>query len=528
MLKERFGIMKRLKLKDMYFGKTDAYNEFVSFGKDTCKDLFFEIPNIDINSVINGDIYYFCGDKGTGKTMLLKYIETIVQEQDEPAFTAFIRFKKDVDDDQRNIIKRTGTTVNSEEIVDNGQNFDATVDCVLGWQVYLIKTIVYNLEKSEFGVFERNNEWNLLCTVVHALYGGLDDPKAKRTILPKIRRGNVDINIANVAKFGLELEWVDEKKSSVPFKSIAHTIIDLYKSLLCVEDSMYVFVDELELSLKKNKQYERDIILIRDLIFAIQSLSEISKENGYKVYFLAAIRNEVYKSVQAMGMEINKPIHDFGIQIFWRQSGGDIKEHPLLQMLKKRIEYSEMNNIVELSTDVWSKYFVKELYNKSIYNFIINQTWNKPRDIIRLFTIMQKQYGERCFIDQELFDGAKQQYSIESWEELVEALSAQYSDIEIEGIRHLLTGISLPFTKNDFVMRVNELSDSFREVEILKKRNISHILSDLYDIGVVGNYGHIPRFVFLGDRDLDPLAPLTIHYPLIKYFRASMRAFERI
>ena len=242
--------MERLKLKELYLGKTDAYNEFVSFGKDTCKDLFFEFPNIDINSVINGDIYYFCGDKGTGKTMLLKYIETIVQEQDEPAFTAFIRFKKDVDDDQRNIIKRTGTTINSEEIVDNGQSFDSSVDCVLAWQVYLIKTIVFNLEKSEYGVFERDSEWDLLCTLVHALYGSADDKKAKRTILPKIKRGNVDINIGNIAKVKLELEWVDEKKKTVSFKSIAQLIIDLYTNLSCVEDSMYVFVDELELSLK--------------------------------------------------------------------------------------------------------------------------------------------------------------------------------------------------------------------------------------------------------------------------------------
>lgn len=519
--------MEKLKLKDLYLGKTDAYNEFISLGKDTCKNLFFEFPNIDINSVLNGDVYYFCGDKGTGKTMLLKYIETIVQEQEEPAFTAFIRFKKDVDDDQRNIIKRTGSTINSEDVVDNSQGFDASVNCALAWQVYLIKTIVFNLEKTEYGVFERNDDWELLCTLLHAIYGDADDRRAKRTILPKIKRGNIDINLGSHTKINLELEWTDQNKTSVSFKSIAQAIMDVYTKLSCTEDSIYVFVDELELALKKNKQYERDIILIRDLIFAIQFLSEISKEYGYKVYFLAAIRNEVYKSVQAIGMEINKPIHDFGIQISWRQSGGAIKDHPLLQMLKKRIEYSEKIHGIESHSDIWTKYFVQELYNKSIYNFIINQTWNKPRDVIRLFTIIQKQYGERSFIDQELFDGAKQQYSIESWEELVEALSAQYSDIEIEGIRHLLTGISLPFTKNDLSLRVTELSDSFRDVEVLKKRNISHILSDLYDIGVIGNYGHIPRFIFLGDRDIDPLSPLTIHYPLIKYFRASMRAFEK-
>lgn len=519
--------MQKLKLKNLYLGKIDAYNEFISFGQNTCKELFFEIPNIDINSVINGDIYYICGDKGTGKTMLLKYIETITQEQDEPAYTAFIRFKKDVDDDQRNIIKRTGTTINSEDTIDNSQPLDVSVDCVLAWQVYLIKTIVFNIEESKSGVFERNKDWENLCELLHSLYSNENNKKAKRTILPKIKRGNIDINIASLAKLNLELEWNDDKKTSISFKTVAYKIIDLYTCLIYTETPIYIFIDELELSFKKNKQYERDIVLIRDLIFAIEFLSEISKKKGFKVYFLAAIRNEVYKSVQAMGMEINKPIHDFGVQISWKQNGGDIKEHPLLQMLKKRIEYSEKINGIQSGEDIWEKYFVKELYNKSIYNFIINQTWNKPRDIIRLFTIIQKQYGEESFINQALFDATKQQYSTESWEELVEALSVQYSENEIEGIRHLLTGISLPFTIANCISRVDELSEVFREVETLKKRNISHVLSDLYNIGVIGNYGNIPRFVFLGDRDIDPLMPLTIHYPLIKYFRASMKVFEK-
>ena len=519
--------MESLKLKDLYLGKIDAYNEFVALGKETCKELFFEFPNIDLNSVMNGEVYYICGDKGTGKTMLLKYIETTVQDQSEPSFTAFIRFKKDVDDDQRNIIKRTGTTINSEEVIDNCQNIDSSIDCVLAWQVYLIKTVVFTLEKTEYGVFDRNNDWNNLCALLHALYGKEDDKKSKRTILPKVKRGNVEIGISSIAKLNLEFEWADKEKRNASFKSVAQNIIDLYSHLTNVENSMYVFVDELELSLKKSKQYERDMILIRDLIFAIQFLSETSIENGYNVYFLAAIRNEVYKSVKSIGTEINKPIHDFGIQLSWRQSGGDIKEHPLLKMLKKRIEYSEKNRGDETCTDIWAKYFAKELYNKSIYNYIINQTWNKPRDIIRLFTIMQKQYGDRSFIDQELFDGVRQPYSIESWEELVEALNALYSDVEIEGIRHLLTGISLPFSKSELLSRVDELAETFRDVEALKKRNLSQVLSDLYDIGVIGNYGHIPRFVFLGDRDIDPLMPFTIHYPLIKYFRASMKAFEK-
>lgn len=521
--------MDKIQIKDIILGKTDAYNEFLSFGKDICKHLFFEFPNTDINSLLEGEVYYICGEKGSGKTMLLKYIETILHDKEEPIFTSFIRFKKDVDDEQRNTIKRTGTTVNneetsSEETIDRVLPIDnSNINCVRAWQLYLIKNILFNLEKTEYGVFERDATWNNLCTLLHAAYGNNNSKKTAHTIIPKIKRGNVELNIANFAKISLDLEWADPEKKSISFKSLANTVIQLFSELSPIENSIYVFVDELELSLKKNKQYERDIILIRDLVFAIQYLSETCIENGFNVHFLAAIRNEVYKAVQSMGTEINKPIHDFGIQISWLQKGGDIRDNPLLQMLKKRIEYSEQYKGIISDQDIWERYFSKRVMRKPIYNYIINQTWNKPRDIIRLFSIIQKQYGEESFIDQRVFDGVKQQYSSESWEELVEALKANYTDKEIEGIRHVLTGISLPFSSDEFKKRIDDMSELFEEVEYLKTKKAPYILKDLYDVGVIGNYGKFPRFVFFGDRDIDPLTNVTIHYPLINFFRASMK-----
>lgn len=519
--------MGQLGIKELYLGKTDAYNEFVSFGKETCRNVFFEFPNIDLQSVLNGNYYYFCGDKGTGKTMLLKYVETIVQEGDNPAFTAFIRFKKDVDDEQRNQIKHLGTSVASEETIEDYRSIDASIDCSLAWQVYLIKTVIFTLEYAESGVFERNDTWKQLLGLLHEVYH-TNHRKKVCAVIPKAKRGSVEINVANVVKLGLELEWEGKEENKIPFQQLARIIIDLYSRLSASDETMYtesfyVFVDELELSFKKNRQYERDIVLIRDLILAIQSLSEITREQGYHVFFLSGIRNEVYRAVKSMGMEINKPIHDFGIQLSWQHKGGDIREHPLLQMLRKRIEYSEQIRGLEPTCDVWASYFCREVNNKNVCNYIINQTWDKPRDIIRLFTTIQMQYGEESFFDQKIFDSIRQQYSTESWEELVEALCAQYSPKEIEGIRHVLTGISLPFSRNDFLNRIRSLSDCYQDVDSLNSYRIDEVLCYLYDVGVIGNYGAVPRFVFLGDRDLDPASPMTIHYPLIKFFRASIK-----
>ena len=108
-----------------------------------------------------------------------------------------------------------------------------------------------------------------------------------------------------------------------------------------VENTIYILVDELELSLKKNKDYQRDITLIRDLIFAIESLNEINRTQNYNVHLIATIRNEVYKNIISKGMEINKVILDFGVTISWEKKGGNIRNHPLLKMLEKRIHYSE-------------------------------------------------------------------------------------------------------------------------------------------------------------------------------------------
>lgn len=520
--------MGQLKFKDLYLGKIDAYNEFLEFGPEVCSEIFFEYPNLDFDKMVDGSVYYICGDKGTGKTMLLKYIEARMQQSEDPVFTEFVRFKKDVDEDQRNQIKRASLPSQPfEEIIEKNIPTDVTINCVLAWQIYLIKLIVFRLNHTEYGVFDREDKnWKQLNTLLNAVYNDADDDNVTKRILPKVKKGNIELNIGKYGKVDFELEWTDSDKKAATFTSIAKKALDLYAKLIPKENKIYILVDELELSLKRTKSYERDITLIRDLIFAIQYISEISKEHGFPVYLIAAVRNEVYKNVQAKGMEINKTIHDFSVQISWQQHGGDISNHPLLKMLEKRIQYSEIKAGLVPTGNVWQEYFVQTIGNSRIdvRNYILDQTWYKPRDIIRMFTAIQAVRGEKNTADQETFDTIRKDYSDESWTEFEESLTAKYSNTEVDGIRLALTGMSIPFELKDFIAQIDGKADTFVEVETLK--NGSHkpnqILRDLYDLGVIGNYGKVPRFIFKGDRDIDPMAPLTIHYPLIRFFRASI------
>lgn len=520
-------MMSKLKISNMYLGKIDGYNEFLEYGQDVCKGLFFEFPNIPIPKLLNGSIYYIFGNKGTGKTMLLKYLEGKVLENPNNNFTEFIRFKKDVDTEQRNMLKRTAVPTNGfEEIVEKDIPTDAALDCALAWQVYLIKVIVNRLCNTEYGVFDRTTDtWIKLCQLLRAIYGVDESSNHIKRIVPKMKRGNVEINLSLLGKTSLEFAWEGDEKKAVSFTSIAKQILQLYENLVPIENNIYIFIDELELSLKKNKNYQRDITLIRDLIFAVEYLSDINRSHNYNVYLIASIRTEVYKNIISKGMEINKSVLDFGVTISWEQKGGNIRQHPLLKMLEKRIHFSEYKMGLPESTDIWSAYFVPAIGESqlSIENYILNQTWYKPRDIIRLFSIIQKQFGDRDYFGQEVFEAIRKPYAEESWVEFEEALTVKYSDIEVEGIKKALTGINIPFDVVGFQKQIDGKMKFYEEIEILAQRKkTTQILKDLYEIGVLGNYGRNPRFIFKGDIDIDPLMPITIHYPLIRFFKASM------
>lgn len=456
--------------------------------------------------------------------MLLKYIESIANENPSRNFTEFIRFKKDVDNDARNQLKRASIPQNPfEEIIEKTIPLDVTINCTLAWQVYIIKVIMYRLKLTEYGVFERDENFYNLLKLLNLIYG--DESDNVKRILPKIKRGNVEVNISELAKINIEFEWADEEKKTIPFSSIAQKIITMYTNLIPTECNLYILFDGLELTLNKNKDYERDITLIRDLILSVQYINEISKTKYYNVFISMALRNEVYKSASSKGFEINKPVHDFGVLVSWQQKGGDLNNHPLVKMIERKIQKSELERFGESSNDIWKKYFIPNIENNSIKNYILNLTWFKPRDIIRLLTIAQELHGDEYLINQAVLDTIRQRYAEESWDEFAEELRAKYSEDEVEGIKQALIGISIPFKISDFEEQIKGKEEMYSEVEILAKsgKKMIHILRDLYDVGIIGNYGRVSRFSFRGDKDIDPMSLLTIHYPLMRFFKAKLK-----
>lgn len=507
-------MLTQLELKDLIIGKIDAKNESIDSAQNKQRfiDGFLLPDNMNINHFINGERYYIVGFKGTGKTALLKYIQLKIEEKGL-AETLFILFKSDFSDEDKSAFsKAAGCLVNTAT--------DEMKDFTDVWLWYIHRQIVNIIKDRHLigRVFVDNDDWKRYQTCVLAPKLG-DEKSGLMRLLPKLKRGNIEIEsnfVAAKGTLGLQFEWVDNSKSTVKFSDIVKQANTLFDKLAPVDQPIpiYIFFDELELTFNKSKQYQTDTRLIRDVIVAINKINFLARKLHFPVYTITSIRSEVLTAVETSGKEINKAITDFGLILKWPQKGDDSKYHPLMNIITKKIQASyKLYDITPPSdNEIWERYFPPRIGDKSIYEHLLNKTWYRPRDIVRLLLTAQNHSPQSSSFSQSILDSINRDYSTECWKEQIEELRAKYNESEIDGIKQILLATECPFTfieLNNKCATKKELYDSVNT--LLNKYKLAEILSDLYRIGVIGNTGQKMRFSFRGDDELLIEKEMTIH-----------------
>lgn len=87
-----------LKIGDIYAGKPDAGDEIKECGYEEFANIFIHPTGVNIGrlaSTTYGTPFFIMGDKGTGKTALLHFLEKHVCDPDSSACTSFISFERD-------------------------------------------------------------------------------------------------------------------------------------------------------------------------------------------------------------------------------------------------------------------------------------------------------------------------------------------------------------------------------------------------------------------------------------------------
>ena len=511
---------RKLELKDLYFGKTDAYNELMETGPEQFEKSFWQNEQYDIEDFFNGIKYYIYGDKGTGKTAFLKYMECRLSDKPENLVIP-IRYKSEFDSDDRKNLQKGSSTINIQEEVVDVADVSEIKDCVNSWQLYLISRIIKGLKyKGEYQVFECNKEYETLYKLIESVYSD-----ETYRIIPQINKGLADINLSvlNGINARVELEiGLEKEQKRVNYQKLAKKVIDLFGALNLVPDTynnVWILFDELELSVQSKKMNKRDIQLVRDLILAIERLNNVCRHRNFPIHVIAAIRSEVINSVYSAGYEINKSVEDFGKEITWYIRGGKYEDSPLISMIIQKIRICEEKFDIKDEGDLWYKYFPKSINGMNSKEYVLRYTWHRPRDIVRLLNLAKDHARKSSCFTQDIFDATMREYSKKSWVETSEELRLIYDDNHLKAIKKLFSNIGVPFTLGDLRSRLEQLGEIYDYVEKFNERyRLIDVLEQLFSVGVIGNSGQRMRFKFLKDDDLDPIGKMIIHTPLRNYF----------
>lgn len=473
-----------IKIKEIELGKPDAKDEVLySDSLEEFCDRIILPPSFDIDNIMKKDNCYIVGNKGVGKTALLFYINNLLLKEDALSVCSMILFKSGISASNRaSMDKVEKIRISSMNIAKNELKY--VRDFTKLWTLVIYKKIIKDNENGD--IFEKNTNWESF----EKLIKRLDDTQSEVLQFAKeIPEKSICFDSNQDAYIGGDkIEYPkDESNYSLAYFYEAVEFADkLFCSLTMKNHKYYICIDELEAYNGAYDIYIRDLTMIRDLIITTKRINSLLKQNKNPyVKIILSVRNEMVRSImrELPGLEYNKDLGGFAEKIKWSAPIIDFIYHPLTSIWIKRIQET-LNKKGESYTpnDIYINMFPQTIGVDKTINYVLERTWQKPRDIIRMMSCLHDEVGENeCYYKANDFIKAMDEYSSQSKGELVEELGAVYSNNEIEKIFTSLTAYKKHFTREELRGRLEQYV--IKHYANLKEKEI---ISDLYRVGIIG------------------------------------------
>lgn len=474
-----------IKIKEIELGKPDAKDE-VLFGEsleEFCDKVILP-PNFEIRNFIDKEKCYIVGNKGVGKTALLFYINNLLLKDDPLAECSMILFKSKVSASERATMDKVEKIRINDMCIDDDE-LEYVRDFTKLWTLVIYKKVIE--DNKDGNIFEKDTNWDSFEKFIYRLDNTKTDILKFASEIPE---SPIYYDAKQLAYIGGENKVKYPKDESNCILANFYQAIDFADKLFCSlkkkEHKYYICIDELEAYNSNREIYIRDLTMIRDLIITtkrINALLRINKEKNIKI--ILSVRTEMVRSItrELPGLEYNKDLEGFSERIKWSGPRIDFIYHPLSNVWIKRIQESVNKNEEQFSSsDIYEHMFPQIIGLDNTIDFIIERTWQKPRDIIRLMSCLHNVVDENAYCyEAKDFVKAMSEYSRQSKDELVEELGVIYSTIEIEKIFACLTAYKKHFTKEELVHRLNE-----NVISHYKRLDANKVIEDLYRVGVLG------------------------------------------
>lgn len=468
--------MSKVTIKDIYAGMPDAKDEINTGQAEKFFASFIIPPALPVDNLLNGKKFLVTGYKGVGKTSILYYLQSVAQERDTSTCTSFLYFKSDFEEVRKSNMDCIAKKLTA--LIDiSGEIQPSKVEFLHIWRWVFFKKIVDDCDEFSEGIFECDENWYEFVKQVNRISFSSQDKKI-------ISLSSLAVSAQASTTTGVSAETKAVFKRVAKSESAFRDLIDivdecekLFKKLHRTDIPYYIFVDEMEAYYGDSELFKRDLTLIRDLVFTIHRI------NGYgKVRIIAAIRNEISFAMDRFIQtnEINKITDGYSVPIKWSYSNTNSIEHPIIQILMRRISIAG-----DGSPQKFYDWFPDQINNRDTVSYILDNGWNKPRDIVRLLIAAQNDslHCDDTSFTQAVFDTLRKEYSKNSLTEIRQELQSLYDSDEIEMVFKLLRG-GARFTTAEQIRKRAPKGSKAREFWDERKDDI---LEDFYRVGFWGN-----------------------------------------
>ncbi len=469
--------MSNIVIKDIYAGMPDAKDEINTEQTDNFFASFVVPPGLQIDNLLSGKKFLVAGYKGVGKTSILFYLQREVQKRDPSTCTSFLYFKSDFEEVRKSHLETIAKKMTA--LIDvSGEIQPNRIEFLHIWRWVFFKKIVDDCTESwENGLFIPDNTWYQFVDTVNRISFSSQNKK-----VISLSTLSVSIQASKTSGLSAGVDATFDKVSKNP--SAFTELIDivgqceqLFLKLQRTSIPYYIFVDEMEAYYGDLDLFKRDLTLIRDMLFTIHRINSFKK-----VFIIAAIRNEIIYAMDRFiqTKEINKITDGFSVPIKWSYSNTNSYNHPIIEILMKRISVAS-----DGEPQKFQKWFPAKVNNKDTVNYILDNGWNKPRDIVRFLIAAQNDSlhcNDTCFT-QAIFDTLRKEYSKNSLTEIRQELQSLYTSEEIEMVFRLLRG-NYRITTAEQIRKNAAKGSKAREFWDARQDDI---LEDFYRVGFWGN-----------------------------------------
>lgn len=474
--------VERVKLNRIFIGYADGELEAERIDFE---NIFYK-DEAKYNELVNNpNKFILSGKKGTGKTILSKYIEKV--EGQKGALCKIIKLQD----------------FNLQRLVELGyrdfQDYELTV--FFKWTMFyeICKLIIDN--KSNILKYSNISSYKKL---KHFIQYSNNIKKIKAIFKLRYAEGNyskVNFTSSNASKMTNDLNSklsdflnikasmenshnitsVYEKKNYYNLlQEIQQLIIPCLKSVKVI--IIYDDLDQIDSSLLDDKFYNR---LLISLLEAAKDVNhDFSAANLKSSKIITLIRSDLLSALQMNCSNLNKLTTDSEVKLYWIDKYFSVPEnHSLMNLILTKIQ----NSVPEYSClnkhELYHILFPDNIDGKTVINYLLDYSFGRPRDIIAYLNIIINEYPNCTFFGANLFKKCNAKYSKWFYTELLNELSNHRNSSYSKNCLDLIS--DLGHQTFDFSLLEKYFNQNQSQYPNIK--DLKACINFLYSFGVLGN-----------------------------------------